>query len=245
MRLLRRLRLPVALLVFTSACYVGLLAHPQPLFAYTLARGNITIHARRPLPVEAGPILDDALARVRRSPLYDPARAHDVYFCPSLACYAFFATGKWRSRGVTLDFLNGNIFIGPASIERGEVYGPSGRAAGVDRPLAYFLAHEITHHMTSATLGRLAYARLPVWVREGYADYVGRAAAVDLGGDALRVRRGERELDPHRSGLYLRYRLEVAWLLDHEHADVLGLLHAPPDVDQVDRALLAAWPEGR
>jgi hypothetical protein len=245
MRLLRRLRVPAALLVACGVAYVALLVHPQPLFAYSLARGNVTLHARTPFPVEAGPILDDALARVRRSPLYDPAVPHHVYFCPSAAFYSFFATGKRRSRGVTLDYLNGNVFIGPSSIEKNEVYGPSGRPAGPDRPLAYFLAHEITHHMTSATIGRLAYFRLPAWVREGYADYVGRAAPVDLSSETERLRNGDRDFDPHRSGLYLRYRLEVAWLLERERASVLDLLHAPPRADAVDEALLAAFPKER
>ena len=55
--------------VALAAAWLVMTVHPQPLFAYTLRRANIVLHARAPLPPEAGPILDEVVRRVARSPL--------------------------------------------------------------------------------------------------------------------------------------------------------------------------------
>jgi hypothetical protein len=237
----RFLRTAVGSLVVCLVAYVALLCHPQPLFAYSQSRGNLTLHSRAPLPANTATVLDDALARIRRSPLYDQQLQHHVFLCPSSALFDFFVLWQYRARGVTMDYLNGNIFIGPASVERNEVYGPSGRAAGADRPLSYYLAHEVTHHMTSAKLGRVGYFRLRPWQREGYADYVGRTPLASLADEAARLRDGARELDPKGSGLYLRYRLEVAFLLDEEHLSVEQLFASTRPETELAAAVLAAY----
>jgi hypothetical protein len=107
--------------------------------------------------------------------------------------------------------------------------------------LSYYIAHEVTHHMTSTSLGRWQYFLLPAWVREGYADYVGRAEPVDLREGALRLAAGAPEMEPKRSGLYLRYRLETAYLLQHEHQSVAELFAAPPSSQAVDQAILDTY----
>jgi len=110
LRVVRRVLLGVAAL---AAGALALVVHPQPLFAYTLQRGNIVLHARAPLPPEATPMLDDAIARVRRSPLYDAARTHHVFLCDTPALYGFFS--RWHnSGGVTHTWATGNVFIRPA-----------------------------------------------------------------------------------------------------------------------------------
>ncbi len=45
----RRLTVAVA---GVALVYVGLLLHPQPLFAYQLAHAGIVVHATRPIPRE-------------------------------------------------------------------------------------------------------------------------------------------------------------------------------------------------
>src|SRR5579864_2379308 len=90
----RRLVLAFAGLI---AAYLALAVHPQPLFAYTLQRGNLVLHAREPLPAEVTPMLDDALGRVSRSPLYDAARTYDVFLCGTSRLYDFFALWNYKS----------------------------------------------------------------------------------------------------------------------------------------------------
>ena len=91
--------------------------------------------------------------------------------------------------------------------------------------------------MLARRIGRLRYARLQRWQVEGYADYVGKAGAFDFEKTLAAFRAGTRELDPKRSGLYLRYHLLVAYLLDHEGMTPEALLAAPIEKTEVEARL--------
>lgn len=63
--------------------YVVLLLDPSPLFAHTLRRGALIAHVDAPIPSALSETLDEATRRLSRSPLFDAAREHHVYFCQS------------------------------------------------------------------------------------------------------------------------------------------------------------------
>jgi hypothetical protein len=235
----RRLRRLALALVALVAGYVALVIHPQPLFAYTLQRGNLVLHARRPLPPEATPMLDDALGRVSRSPLYDAARTHDIFLCDTSGLYSFFSLWNHRSGGITHTWAGGNAFIRPADVRRGRVIGASGVEKGGARTLAYYVAHEVTHAMSADRAGRRRFGRLPAFQTEGYADYVAFARPVDL-------RRGRADLEANTcdmstscSGHYDRYRLLVGYLLQQRHLTVDELLSRPLDRREIEGQLEA------
>ena len=111
-----------------------------------------------------------------------------------------------------------------------------------DRTLDYFAAHEIIHQLTGQALGPISYFQLPQWVREGYADYVGK-------GDAFRYDEAKRaflagapEMDWNKSGLYRRFHLLVAYMLDHQHWSVERLLKNPPPQAAVEAAIIEEHP---
>jgi len=83
-----------------------------------------------------------------------------------------------------------------------------------ERTLAYFMTHEIVHSLEVSLLGRYAYVRMPAWKREGYADYVARNSNFVFAERLAALRNNAPEMDPHGSGLYLRYQLLVSYLLD-------------------------------
>lgn len=87
------------------------------------------------------------------------------------------------------------------------------------RTLAYYAAHEIAHSLTHEAVGRTVYnAELPVWVREGLADYVALGA-----GTARRMVAGqnyETVRTAHERRLYLGYHLLVACAVETQ---ALGL----------------------
>ncbi|HVU51680.1 MAG TPA: hypothetical protein VHL80_13385 [Polyangia bacterium] len=235
LRVLRRALVGLAAL---AAGYLALVIHPQPLFAYTLQRGNIVLHARAPLPPEAAPMLDDALARVSRSPLYDAARTHDVFLCDTPRLYGFFAMGR-RSGGITQTWAAGNVFIRPANVRRGRVLDSAGREKGGERTLAYFVAHEVTHAMAGDRFGRFSAWRLAPFQNEGYADYVAYARPVDLARGRADLQAGTIEMDPARSGLYDRYRLLVGYLLQRRGLSVDDLFARKLDRAEIERELAA------
>jgi hypothetical protein len=236
MRIVRRVALGVGGVV---AAYLALALHPQPLFAYTLQRGNIVLHARRPLPPEATPMLDDALGRVSRSPLYEAARTHHVFLCDTSSLYDFFTLWHYRSGGVTNTWLDGDVFIRPADVRRGRVIGRSGVEKGGERTLTYYVAHEVTHAMSADRVGRWRFSELAAFQREGYADYVAFARPVDLRRGRADLEADTPDMDPGRSGHYDRYRLLVGYLLQRRGLSADELLARRLDRGEIEAALRA------
>jgi len=235
----RRLRRGGLALVAVVGGWLALAMHPQPLFAYSAQRANIVLHARVPLPAQAGPLLDDVVSRVARSPLYDDRRTHHVFLCDTPRLFGLFALWDRKVGGIAQVYLGGNVFIRPSSVERNRVIGPSGQEKGGERTLAYYIAHEVTHAMTSAHVGRWRYHRLAAFQREGYADYVGFARPVDFARGRALLEQDAPEMSPRRSGLYLRYELMVAHLLERQGMSVDRVLAGPMDPAPVVAALRA------
>jgi len=236
----RNWRRGALLLVSVVAGHLALIVHPQPLFAHSLQRGNVVLYARAPLPPEAVPILDDAVRRISRSPLYDPARTHHVFLCDTPTLYGFFTLWKQRSGGVTDTWAWGNAFIRPTNIAHNAVIGASGVEKAAPRTLAYYLAHEVSHAMTADHTGRVAFRSLAAFQKEGYADYVGFAEPVDLAKGRADFIAGTADMDPQKSGHYDRYRLLVGYLLQERRMSVDDLLAKRLDQSQIERELLTA-----
>jgi hypothetical protein len=116
---------------------------------------------------------------------------------------------------------------------------PGGKPVPGDRTLDYFIAHEVTHQLTGRALGPVAYLRLPRWVREGYADYIGKGSQIDLDGYRKAFLAGAPEMNYQRSGLYCEFHLFVAWQLIHEGWTVDRLLHNYPPEETVVAAIRA------
>ena len=235
----RRLRRAGLALAAVVGGWLVLAIHPQPLFAYSVQHANIVLHARAPLPAQAGPLLDDVVSRVVRSPLYDERRTHHVFLCDSPRIFGLFALWDRNVGGIAQVYLNGNVFIRPSSVERNRVIGPSGQEKAGERTLAYFIAHEVTHAMTSDHVGRRRYHALSAFQREGYADYVAFARPVDFARGRELLARDAPEMNPRRSGLYLRYELMVAQLLERQGMSVDDLLAWRIDPEPVLAALRA------
>jgi hypothetical protein len=224
-------------LLAAGAAYGALLLRPQPLFAYEARAGNVVLHARAPFPPRAFEIAEAARQRVARSPFYVAGDTYDVFLCDTSALFALFVPQAYRVGGNADVYLSGNIFLRPSHIERDRLVGYSGREPSGERTLTYYIAHEITHLMVARRLGRWENFRLARWQREGYADYVGKAGAFDFAKVQESFRANDPELDPARSGLYLRYHLLTAHLLDHKGLTPQALLAHPLDPGPLESEL--------
>ena len=107
------------------------------------------------------------------------------------------------------------------------------------RTLSYYTAHEIMHTLLARRLGIVKHWRLPAWKNGGYADLVAKGGDLDYKQRREQLRRGVREFDPKRSGLYLWYHLLVAYLLDHEGMSVDDLLNHDFDPARLEAEILA------
>jgi hypothetical protein len=235
-RWIRRLLLPASVV---GIVYGLLLARPQLVFAYEVRAQNVVLHARSPLPPQAALIAAEARRRVGRSPLYVASDTYDVYLCDTSGLFALFALWHRNVGGLADVYLTRNIWLRPSNVARDRLVGPSGTETPGERTLTYFIAHEITHIMTTNRVGRLGYYRLSKWQQEGYADYVGKGGAFDFAAVQRDFRDGARALDPARSGLYLRYHLLVSELLDRRSMSVDALLAQPIDAAPIERELAA------
>jgi len=227
----------VVLLGLAGWLLLGL--YPEPLFAHQLRRGSVVLHARVPLEAKAGSLLEEAVRRLARSPLYDPKAVHHVYLCDTPELFAFFEPLHPNVGGVARWPFGGNVFIRPFDLERGTVIGKAGKEKTGERNLVYFIAHEVTHAMTADAIGRFRYAQLAAFQVEGYADYVAFARAVDFAAGRAALAREDPEMNARRSGLYRRHELLVAWLLERRGLSAAQLLSGPLDARAVEREVLA------
>jgi hypothetical protein len=228
-------------MVLASVVYLLVLAHPQPLFADEITRDGLTLHATVPMPGAMLATLDRALGRLKRSPLFATSSETHVFLCQTQTIFSLFARQNYRAGGVADWLVGQHAFLRESDLERDRLISPSGTPVAADRPLSYFVAHEAMHIAIARHVGRARYSRLPQWLDDGYADYIARD--IDYAEALRQFKDDARELDPRRSGLYLRYHLMVAYLLDKQHVKLDQLLANPPDRDSVEAALraLAAW----
>jgi hypothetical protein len=192
------------------------------------------------MPPRAAEIAAEARTRLSASPYYRTGDTYDVFLCDTPGLFTLFTLWDHGVGGGSQVYFSGHVFLRPAHIERDRLVGPSGKEADGDRTLAYFIAHELTHTATARGLGRWGYFRLARWQQEGYADYVakgGRDGTFDFDATLRDFRAGTRELDPALSGLYLRYHLLVAYLLDRIGMTPAALLSGPRAQTVVERAL--------
>ena len=210
--------------VLCAVAASSVLAYPQPLFPYHVEQGRLQLFSDRPFDHERGRrVLADVERRIATSPLDGRNGVHRI----------FVAQTEWRRRlvflwaygagGVNFYPVTRNVFIRQSDIDADRVLRIDGPVPP-PRTLAYYGAHEIGHSLIGERIGAVANRRLPKWIREGVADYIGIGGEVDIDALTRALLAGDSDLDPERSGLYARYRLLVAWLLQREGWSIDQLL---------------------
>jgi hypothetical protein len=234
------LRMVVASLA-TGLLYLLLLRFPQPLFAYELEVAGLVVRSTEPIPDAMRGTLARVQQRLARTPLVRTSDRYQVFICQPRWLFALFARLNYQVGGIAHPFVGGHVFLRESDLQHDRLISPRGTPVAADRPLSYFIAHEIVHVAQGRSLSALEYWRLPRWVKDGYADYIARD--IDLSQTLTAFKAQERALDPARSGLYLRYHLMVAYALDRLHMDVQTLFRTPPDEQWVEQQLAAldAW----
>jgi len=231
----------VAVVPLGAAVLLGTaLAYPEPFFAYHTERGRLAIYSDRPFDTaKAQVLLANIDARISRSPL-DTHRAHAIFVSNAEWRRQLFFNVAGGAAGVNFYPLTRNVFLRRSGIDANTLYGRSGKAAQPPRTLIYYGAHEITHSLTGEREGltHLYNWRLPVWVREGYADYVGLGGRGQINVAAYYKR--YRAHDPQfvaGSGFYDRYRMLAAFFLDHKHWSVPQLLDCNMTIAQAQATM--------
>ncbi len=236
----RRVLKAVGILLSAVVFYLGLLCFPQPFFAYSLVRGNLTLYSDQPFPGDAGAqVLALAETKLSASPMYSPTEQHAIYICNADWRQRLFFNRVYGVGGVNFYPLTYNVFLRNALVEQNRLISPSGKLVAGERTLDYYVAHEVGHSLTGKAVGPIRYHLLSEWVREGYADYLGKGRTFNYD-DALRAFLANApEMDRQKSGLYLRYHLLVAYLLDKKQWSVEKLLEDAVPQTQVEAEVRA------
>lgn len=222
----------IVIVVLVVGAGLTVLCTPQPLFAHKVSYGGYQVWSDRPIEPQITGVLDDVTRRISRSAIYSPDQRFRIFICNDpwrLALYSQRFSGGIG--GMADTGFTRNVYIRSADIARNRLIPPSGWDAVkmADRPLSYYLAHELAHVMESRAFGRGSAVRYPIWLNEGYADYVAKAGEFDMVQNAADLRAGALAMDPKASGLYLRHHLEVAYLLDRKRRSIRQLYADPPE----------------
>ena len=225
------------------ALYLFLLCFPQAFFNSSVRANNLTLYSDQAFSAEAGRhILDLVAEKLSASPLYSTEQSHIAFICNARWRQRLFFNRNYGVAGVNQYPVTRNVFLRDALIEENCLIGPKGNRVAGDRTLDYFIAHEITHTLTAQAVGWVEYYKLPQWVREGYADYVGKGGAFSYDEAKRAFLDDVPEMDWKKSGLYWRYPLLVAYLLDRQHWSVERLLSEPMEQTAVEDAIRAEKP---
>jgi hypothetical protein len=110
---------------------------------------------------------DIVAQRLAMSEINDLNIKHRVFVAGTSNWYRFFNGPYYNSKGRMYEFHN-SIFVPQLDLANGDVVHFDGRKA----PISWILAHEMTHTLTQKKMGIIRMWRLPLWKKEGYAEYV-------------------------------------------------------------------------
>ena len=91
-------------------------------------------------------------------------------------------------------------------------------------------------------MARNARLALSQWKREGYADYVAKGAAFNYDEARRAFLANDPKMDGAKSGLYWRFHLLVAHLLDKQHWSAQRVLTDPIEQPAVEAMIRAEKP---
>lgn len=168
----RTLWILVALLVVAAGLYLSAsLFFPRLLFfPYRAMAGETPIYSSTPIPPEIDDVVARADARVRESAIFAPGvLRRPILLTAGGARWRILSLGAGTSFGLTRS-LGGSIVINRSSVAGDRVW--NGSTVAGSRALTGVIAHERTHLLIRGRFGPLADGQYPVWVREGYCDYV-------------------------------------------------------------------------
>lgn len=244
MKLAKQFGLKIGAALLAVIALIGLLLNaPQPFFQSAVSAKNLTLYSDQSFAPDAGQrVLTLVEDKLSKSPLYAAEQKHLIFICNARWRQRLFFTYVYGVGGVNYYPFTTNVFLRDSIIEENCLIGPKGSRVPGERTLDYFIAHEITHTLTGQAVGPIDYHRLPQWKREGYADYVGKGAAFNYDEAKRAFLANDPKMDWAKSGLYWRFHLLVAHLLEKKHWSVQQLLTEPIEQVAVEEMIRAEIP---
>lgn len=218
------------LVLGTALVYLILLIYPSVLFANKHPYLNFEIYSDRPIPNTIDLVIDDVIDRIENSELYDANDTFRIYFCNDNWRFKLF-TRNGNAGGVVNIPISANIFIRESNIETNELIPPGGwMYTPKERPLSYFIAHESIHSLQRK---RNPFIQLttPSYILEGYADYIAKKPDFNYTKYMELYKTKDFLMNPE-NGLYHKYHLFTAYLIDKEGYSFDRIINEKPDLER-------------
>jgi hypothetical protein len=155
--------------------YLLLLAHPEPLFSYSITFDNITFYSNSRLPPETAAIASAVTQRLASSELYEPQLRQRVFVVERPWLWILL-NGPYQHAIARNVELGNAILIPQLDVERQQIRHFDGRRAGA----VGILTHEVVHTFVQRRIGLLRLWHLAWWQKEGYPEYIASERCADF-----------------------------------------------------------------
>jgi hypothetical protein len=215
----------------------ALVRWPRPWFRFSARLGSLALYSDRPFdPAAATAVLERVAASLGGSPLYSSARPQAIYVCNANWRRRFFMAPHPGAGGLNYSPWTTNVFFSGADLAANRLVSPTRQPDLFGRTLDHFVAHEIAHTLEARAVGALAYWRMPDWVTEGYAEYIGGGGRLDYVAAARAYLANDPEMNRPAAVPYLRYRFLVTHLIEKRgwsHSELLATALDRNEADQL------------
>lgn len=163
----------ITTLVVGSALAMIIL-YPQPLFAYKVEYKQFNVYSNEKISDDIKPVLESALAIMKKSELYDPAYKADIFL--SYNTYFNKIDDIVLGHEPTAKAIDNNlIFKVRVDIDKNLVYPTYHKPC--EQSLSYLITHEMAHCLQAHKYGILKFNPFKhpeMWKLEGYPEYIAR-----------------------------------------------------------------------
>ena len=231
----KKLKLLLLFLFLIFMGYWSLIEFPSFLFSHKHQNTNLIIYSDTPIPQNIKEISNEVLLRLKKSSIFNKNKTYSVYISNDswrwrLLSYPANLTTKLG--GFNAGF-HGNAFIRPSIISENKIIPPGSYLLDAEqRDLVYFITHEVVHGLLYDEVGYVSnFINYPRWFQDGYPDYIAKKS-FDFKKNLLQFKRNEKRLTV-QSGLYVRYHLYVAYLIDIKGYTIKEIIKNIPDESDI------------
>ena len=233
------LKIGLVLLGTVILC-LSLFFHPQPFFRWSATVDNLSLYSDEPFSTEAGEkLLEQVQLKLSASPMYSTDGKYAIFICNTKWRRLIFFIGDENAGGLVYYPLSSHVFLSGGVIGENRKTSPSGASDVLGRNLDHFIAHEIAHVLNGNAMGWIRFHYLPVWIREGYAEYIGSQGVFNYNESVQAFMHNSSKMNFPPSVPYLRYNLLVAYLLEQKNWNEKELFETTLRQSDVEQLLKA------
>lgn len=179
-------------LALILAIPISALAFPYPFFEHSGKFGHCVVYSDEEWFPGFDAVMRDVNMRLESVDLLPAGSENRIFLCRSQKRYSTLARISRVNpnvQGFNLSIF-GNTFVSVPRVDYTRMVSGGLPRYGVrEGDLAHVIAHEVIHDLCQNRIGFINYLRLPVWKREGYAEYGAVAGAIRrAGGPGLKER---------------------------------------------------------